>query len=417
MLTTVERGRAVWLAALVVALVLTCWSRSARAYGWMIHHGYTGCATCHADPSGGSLLTAYGRAQSEILLRSHYGGGGGENSEEEPGRLGNFAFGLVPLPDTVLLGGDYRGAWLDTQVQGTPVRSQLLQMQADLEGQVAIDRLRLAASIGYDHTGAQAAQITTRPEDNLISRVYWAGLDLGEDKQLLLRVGRINLPFGLRGIEHTLFIRSPPALPGSGVRDDINQGQETGLSLAYNGDKIRGEAMLIAGNYQVSPDDFRERGYSGYVEWAATERLALGASSLITHADLDLYLDKPLWRQAHGLFGRWSPWEPLALLSEVDLLVDSVAQATAGQGNTHAGYATMLQADLEAWQGLHLIVTGESTVPPFAGSGSSFGGWASVAWFFAPHADVRLDAIQQSLDVGGERAGARTLLAQVHAFL
>lgn len=404
--------------ALAVVLSMIGWSRPAHAYGWMIHHGYTGCATCHADPSGGSLLTAYGRAQSEILLRSHYGGGGaGASGDEEPGKLGDFAFGIVPLPESVLLGGDYRGAWLDTQVQGSPVRSQFLQMQADLQGQVSVDRFRVNASVGYDHTGAQAAQITTRPEDNLVSRVYWAGADLGADKQFLLRAGRMNLPFGLRGIEHTLFIRSPAAFPGSGVRDDINQGQETGLSLAYNGEKIRGEAMLIAGNFQVRPDDFRERGYSAYVEWAATERLAVGASSLVTHAEDDLYLSKPLWRQAHGLFGRWSPWEPLALLSEVDLLVDSVAQVTAGQGNTHAGYASMVQADLEAWQGLHLILTGESTIPPAAGSGSSYGGWASVAWFFAPHTDARLDAIQQSLDVGGVRAGARTLLAQLHVFL
>ena len=98
----------------------------------MIHHGYTGCATCHADPSGGSLLTAYGRAQSEILLRSHYGSG--PATEEEPGKLGDFAFGVIPLPESVLLGGDYRGAWLDTQVQGSPVRSQYLQMQGRSRG-------------------------------------------------------------------------------------------------------------------------------------------------------------------------------------------------------------------------------------------------------------------------------------------
>ena len=39
----------------------------------MIRHDYTGCATCHADPSGGGLLTLYGRAQSDLLLRMRYG--------------------------------------------------------------------------------------------------------------------------------------------------------------------------------------------------------------------------------------------------------------------------------------------------------------------------------------------------------
>jgi hypothetical protein len=410
-----EPRRHLALLAFIFALSLLTWSRPASAYGWMIHHGYTGCSTCHADPSGGSLLTAYGRAQSEILLRSHYGGGDG--TEEDPGTLGNFALGAIPLPDSLLLGGDYRGAYLWTQVQGTPVTRQFLQMQADLEGQLSIDRFRVNASIGYDKTGAQAAAITTNPQDNLISRVYWAGVDIGEDKQFLLRAGRMNIPYGLRTIEHTMFIHSPPALAGSGVRDDTNQGQEMGVSLAYTGDKLRGEAMAIVGNYQISPDAYRERGYSAYLEWAVYERLAIGVSSLVTHADRDVYYSTPLWRQSHGVFGRWSPWGPLAILGEADGLVDSQPQSSTAIANTHFGYATMVQADLEVWQGLHLMLTGETTVPPQAQSGTSYGGWASGVWFFAPHVDVRIDAIQQSLNIGGQRLGAETLLAQFHAFL
>ena len=50
-------------------------SGTAQAYPFMIRHGYTQCATCHTDPSGGTLLNEYGRAQSELLLSSIYGGG------------------------------------------------------------------------------------------------------------------------------------------------------------------------------------------------------------------------------------------------------------------------------------------------------------------------------------------------------
>jgi hypothetical protein len=61
------------LTLVIVALFVALLPSRAHAYPWMIKHGYSGCPVCHADPSGGELLTAYGRAQSELLLRMHYG--------------------------------------------------------------------------------------------------------------------------------------------------------------------------------------------------------------------------------------------------------------------------------------------------------------------------------------------------------
>src|SRR4051812_4913753 len=99
------RALAIAFAAFWAALL---GSRAAQAYAWMIRHEYAGCNQCHADPSGGGLLTAYGRAQSELLLRTRYG----VAETDDPGRTGEFLFGLLPLPDSVLLGGDARGAYV-----------------------------------------------------------------------------------------------------------------------------------------------------------------------------------------------------------------------------------------------------------------------------------------------------------------
>ena len=66
------------LAALGLALA----PGRAEAFPWMIHHGYTNCAQCHVDPSGGGVLTDYGRAQGEILRiaeRASAGEGVGES--------------------------------------------------------------------------------------------------------------------------------------------------------------------------------------------------------------------------------------------------------------------------------------------------------------------------------------------------
>ena len=106
--TPSSRTRGVWWRVLAVALPLVALllsSRPAHAYSWMIRHGYSGCPVCHADPSGGETLTAYGRAQSDLLLRMRYDG---KNPEEaEPSKAANFLW-FLETPPSVLLGGSVR---------------------------------------------------------------------------------------------------------------------------------------------------------------------------------------------------------------------------------------------------------------------------------------------------------------------
>ena len=101
----VKRLMSVRLALFLVTFA-TAMSHSppAFAYAWMIRHGYTGCITCHADPSGAGLLTPYGRAQSDLLLRTHYTSG----TPEEPAKSAGPVFGLISPPDSLLLGGQFR---------------------------------------------------------------------------------------------------------------------------------------------------------------------------------------------------------------------------------------------------------------------------------------------------------------------
>ena len=74
-----KTGRFLLLLGLVLA-------NGAHAYPFMIRHGYTQCSTCHTDPSGGTFLNEYGRAQSELLLSSSYGGDPESEDAPEIGR-------------------------------------------------------------------------------------------------------------------------------------------------------------------------------------------------------------------------------------------------------------------------------------------------------------------------------------------
>jgi len=263
-----------WLAFVLVSFA---WIPSASAYAWMVRHGYTACAMCHADPSGGGLLTPYGRAQGSLLLATRFGG-----DDEAAARLGEFLFGAVHLPEEVLLGGAARGMELVTSVDGQN-DARFILMQADAQAGLNLGRFHADGSIGFATSGAFGASLAGDDSGRLVSRSHWLGVDLDADHAWLLRAGRINLPFGVRIIEHTAWVRAS-------TRTDINASQQHGLSLAYTGDKVRAEVMGILGNFQISPDEVRERGYSGTIEYAPSGRAAVGASSLVTHAATDLIL-------------------------------------------------------------------------------------------------------------------------------
>ena len=476
----------------LVVLFVSLFPSRAHAYTWMIKHGYASCPVCHADPSGGELLTTYGRVQSDELLRMTYGksssgsshnelkaprlvrntlewksdalsGADGEDEDVKPedaakadgapkpdtkeggeakpdtkedeeeapaatateeaapaatasastessSSPGDFLWGLVKTPDWLLLGGSYRHLMVIR-----PDRSEkkfvTFPMMADVYGQLQFGSFRVSGSIGAVRVGvgspyARAAQVTGGQGDqwNLLSRSHWVGYDFGGG-EFTVRGGHMNLPFGVRIPEHTMWVRQA-------TRTDRESAQQDGLALAYNGEAIRGEVMLIAGNYQVNPDKYRERGYSLYAEYLTGEHTAIGVSSLVTSAKKDrITLDPKALRQAHGVFVRTAFTESVVLLAEADGLLTT---------DHDAGYVGFAQLDFEATQGLHLMATGEVLDrghdnlvggPRTAGNGQlQTGAWGTVDWFCLPHVEVRADAFSRTDD-------EFTILGQLHVFL
>lgn len=473
-----------WALALALVLAALFVTENARAYPWMIRHGYTNCAGCHADPSGGELLTLYGHAISYEVLSTRWGGppqtaslresdeavkrriaraaskaahaknateeeaddatadedaadaddtqdadaAAEESAEvaapaEEPSPFEGMSpitgplFGLLPPTESLLLGGSVRLASTyklsDSEASTDDSKVRFFPMQLDLYGQYRLGPFRFSASAGALKVPAgsphgRPAQVTGNQGDgyNLISRTHWVGYDFGDGAHLV-RLGRLNLPFGIRMSEHTMWVRDR-------TRTDRESDQQHGVSLYLGFDTFRLELMAILGNYQISPDRFRERGYSGYMEFVASSQLVLGLSSLFTHAKDDALEPSGLstTRQAHGPFVRWSPAEKVAVMAEMDVLLRS---------RRETGYVGYLQVDVEPLQGLHAIATGElldagysdlqkrNGEPRSSGLGrTAAGGWLSLQWFFLPHFDLRLDAILRQ---------DKQLLAQLHIYL
>lgn len=389
------------LLGLIAFAILSLATSRADAYPWMIRHEYTGCAICHGDPTGGGVLTPYGRAQGDLLLRTHYSTPKPGEEAGDPSPTAGFLWGAFEPPEWLLAGGSFRGATLVNKTSGSAAEARFILMQADLRAMIRPSIFRAGGAIGFAHEGGLSAAITKGTANNIVSREHWVGVGLKDD-QFLIRAGRMNLPFGIRNIDHTLWVRKE-------TRTDINTGQQHGVAFAYSGDTIRGEVMGILGNFQVHPDAYRDRGAVGYVEYTISPHYTVGVNGLYSTALLDSVSRTTRQRGSAGIFGRGSPTLPLVLMAEADMLISAPALA-----KVSLGMVGMLQADYEPRQGIHILGTGELQVDT---SGVAAGGWLGAAWFFLPHVDARFDGIVRSIPSASGATLTTSFLGQLHFFL
>jgi hypothetical protein len=215
------------------------------------------------------------------------------------------------------------------------------------------------------------------------------------------------------------------------TQTNINDSAQYGVAFSYSGAVLRGEIMAVLGNYQLDPDAFRQRGYAGFIEAVVAPKMSVGASSLVNFAKQDLLTATPpaiplfnTIRQVHGVFARLTPVEPLVLLVEADALITTGngGSATAA-ASTMPGFAGLIEADIEPIQGLHLIpavetwVQGDYTavVGTPATTGKAYSAWAGVLWFFAPHADLRVDFLASTYSLN--QPVTYFVLPQLHLYL
>jgi len=392
-----QRHRAYVIAAVLLSGLGA--ARRAEAYTWMIREGESRCVSCHVDPSGAGLLTAYGREQGADLLRTRFSA---NEDQDAITRSGKFLWGAFDTPGWLLLGGAFRPALLITRAsQGgmTNTSSMGIVMQADMRAGIRAGGWRASASAGAISNDSYASI-----SGNVISREHWVGYAFDSDTYTV-RAGRMNLPYGLRIIEHNLWVRTA-------TRTNINDQQQHGAAFTFDNRRVRAEAMAILGNYQISPDAYRERGYSASAEVLLAPAFTLGASSLITHAAKDIALGVANTRQAHGLFARAAPWTPLVLMAEGDLTVDDPTG-----GPRAVGVAPMLQADVEPLHGVHLITTGETWRPGGTLTSTFYGAFGAVDWFVGWHVDLRVDAGWEKMAFGNMPVDATSLLLQFHGYL
>jgi hypothetical protein len=382
-----------WIFPLVAAVaVLWVGQRSAHAYPqWQLSSGAVRCNQCHYAPAGGGLINNYGRDAVGDQLSS-FGGDGA------------FLHGVVSLPTWLALGGDFRGAFVDQDVQdpaGPTVA--FFPMQADVAARVA-----LPAGFSVEAVGGFRGQVRDpdllvpiqnfQPVDTseLISRehyVMWEPEAIGP----YLRVGRFYAPYGLRMAEHILYINRDLGY------DELEETYNVSGGFVYPNAELHLTAFAPDFIRHIGSD---EKGFAAYLETrfhddtialAGQMRLAIspGVSKWMTGAVGKGYVDR-----LH-----------LLLLGEVDVVnqvYTDLGDYTRTQIVGAAGF-TLFPAT-----GVMVTLLGERNQVDVEINDAYTAGTLLVNWF--PYAHVELQLMER-VQYPTSGSPANTLFIQLHYFL
>lgn len=341
------------LVALAVGFVVI--AGLALAYPEMARHGYDACSGCHVAPSGGGLLTGYGRSAGPTLHSTWALAG-----EEEP------SLGLAPpAPDWLLVGGDVRTIAMRVSA-GETVTTRAFPMQ--LEGELGLSPLpplTVVASAGrYGEAGREEFRRAYVKLAHAFGASGW---------RLAGRAGRFMPAYGLEMVDHRLATRAGLGL-GEGAEtfaaeftaanEDVGElaltrivGSDLACELDERGGRLASDtpaglaaraAIYLAGHGQL--------GVSAL--WRGDELAAAGERTIGAH--LTLGVTEWLWG-----------------LAELDYRLAS-AEAE--------GFAVgMARVGVEPWRGVQLVA-----VASFADRLVTGGG--QLAWLPRPHLEFVLEA-------------------------
>jgi hypothetical protein len=173
---------------LIIVIGLVALTGRAEAYPqFQLSRDYT-CSGCHLTPSGGGLLNENGTNTAEAISLL------GQNPE--------FMYGKIDPPDALTVGGDIR--IMGGYHQAPQRYLWVFPMQGDVYGRYTKDKLSVQATIGMRPRQTDNETATTIWPRELY--VMWQS-EAGSSEGLFARVGHFMPVFGLRWVEHPLYVR------------------------------------------------------------------------------------------------------------------------------------------------------------------------------------------------------------------
>jgi hypothetical protein len=160
----------------------------AAAFPEMVRHGYTQCTACHVSPTGGAILTSYGRQQSSELLSTWSTGDEAQFLHSKVGK---------DLADKGLLfGGDIR--WIQTYINNdNREKARSFPMMANFITAFKKDSFTAVVSVGELHEQNKGGI-----HGNFKASEYYGLLSITDE--IAVRAGRFVPGFGVNMPDHSL---------------------------------------------------------------------------------------------------------------------------------------------------------------------------------------------------------------------
>ncbi len=335
----------------LLALFIFLGTLEANAYSELSRHGYVNCTACHLSPSGGGLLTPYGRELTRAVVSTW-----GVKNEQY------FAYNSVPAlskNDKLLVGAFLRGLQsYKTDTVATEARA--IFMQADVDLAYNSKKWALLGAVGR-----QELRNGLESEARIFSRRHY-GLYRFDQKNVL-RIGKFLQFYGLNDPNHQMY-----------VRRYLNFGFDTesyNAEYSFLGDNFSFYLTSVFGNLDKKYSKKKGKGTSASGSYFFGDNQKIGLSSYLGSETTSK-------RNVFGIWGIFSFHSKVFTTHELDLQKRKIKLT----GRKESGFVTSNKINFELIQGLIGFITYDlANLNPASTSSKQFAYGAGINLFPRPH--------------------------------
>jgi hypothetical protein len=317
-------------------LVMTAFAPTAWAEPTFLAKQYTRCTACHYSPTGGGLLTPYGRLLSHRALSTtgRTASSPGAGADDDPHGEQAFLYGaLGEALGPVHLGLEMRPSHLRIGFPGGHQDLNLL-MNVDVTAALQKNGWTAYGTVGREPPHSAVRNGRTLPDSAFVSYEHWISYQTGEGFRI--RAGRFLPAYGVGFADHTTYTRKHLDLD----RND----QVYGFEVSHTIGPSLVQVMVSPGKAEAILHDRSHRGFSTAGRWQfdLSPRATIVGSALYRHrTDLD-----PRSGAAGAAFG-FAPTSRVSIWTEVDRTL----QTTAAGGDS---WVVVNETSVEVYRGIWL---------------------------------------------------------------
>jgi hypothetical protein len=359
-------------------------SSPSHAFPTMVSHGYTTCLTCHHSPSGGGMLTNYGKFIAGELLGTFNDSSTALPWLRNPDYEQGFEAKFFAAKPELLLGA--QGRVVQTEFESEEIkRGDFRLMQLDLETGVSFGKF-----YGVVQAGVRGASATSEQrEHDLNVRQWYVG---ARDITYAFRVGRFFPEFGIRHPNHNLPTRK-------------------GMFFNHNEEPDLAQLSLFFTNVDFTLGFLKGAEKTGLANKSGTTGTVTVRTAHTRTGISHLYA-----RESGAAVEGFSAFTAIGFLEKGHVLAESgFKQLMPEKRNVERTVLGFVEAGWEFYHGITLYSGYQHTyVEKSASLARSIP--VGLRMFPITHFQLDLEASRQFFDIGGKASTGHSLFAMLHFY-